>query len=201
MPKLFSFVLTEETGTRVFGVALHIYDESMPIDTFADSIANELGDGEQLPPWLSGGDGAVDCVYFPKCLVILSHHPFHDLFRTLLKHIYLVSLSESPLPLESYIQNIISECPLPPQGKIEVRYHLTGDSSLTISRPPPNQLPMARMGYRGLFSVLSTGNIIAVIGVLLQEGRVALCSKSYALLTPVAEALVSLLFPFVYQGI
>lgn len=96
VPKLFSFVLTEETGTRVFGVALHIYDESMPINAFADSIANELGDGEELPPWLSGGDGSVDCVYFPKCLVILSHYPFHDLFRTLLKHIYLVSLSESP---------------------------------------------------------------------------------------------------------
>lgn len=201
VPKLFSFVLTEETGTRVYGVALHVYDSSMPIDAFADSIGNELEGGEELPPWLSGGDGSVDCVYFPKCLVILSHHPFHDLFRTLLKHVYLISLSESPLPLERYIQNIISECPLPPQGKIAVRYHLTGDSSLTISRPPPNQLPMARMGYRGLFSVLSTGNIVAVVGVLLQEGRVALCSKSYALLTPVAEALVSLLFPFVYQGI
>ena len=203
VPKMFSFVLTEDTGTRVYGAALHIYDESMPIHAFADAISDELEEGQELPAWLrgGGGEGSVDCVYFPKCLVMLSHYPFHDLFRTLLKHIYLISLSEAPLPLERFIQNIISECPLPPQGKIEVRYHLTGDTALTISRPPPNVLPMARMGFRGLFSALSTGNIMAIIGILLQEGRIALCSKSYALLTPVSEALISLLFPFVYQGI
>ena len=202
VPKMFSFVLTEDTGTRVYGAALHIYDESMPIHAFADAIAEELEEGQELPAWLQGGggEGSVDCIYFPKCLVVLSHYPFHDLFRTLLKHIYLISLSESPLPIERFIQNVISECPLPPQGKIGVRYHLTGDTALTISRPPPNALPMARMGFRGLFSALSTGNIMAISGVLLQEGRIALCSKSYALLTPVSEALISLLFPFVYQG-
>jgi len=203
VPKMFSFVLTEDTGTRVYGAALHIYDESMPIHAFADAVAEELEEGQELPAWLQGGggEGSVDCVYFPKCLVLLSHYPFHDLFRTLLKHIYLISLSEAPLPLERFIQNVVTECPLPPQGKIEVRYHLTGDTALTISRPPPNALPMARMGFRGLFSALSTGNIMTVIGILLQEGRIALCSKSYALLTPVSEALISLLFPFVYQGI
>jgi DENN (AEX-3) domain len=38
------------------------------------------------------------------------------------------------------------------------------------------------------------------MGCLLQETRVALVSKHYALLGPVAEALLSLLFPFHWQG-
>ena len=234
VPKMFTFVLTDEQGTRLYGTALHIYDQSLTIDAFRDVVrkAAAAADGEEgcegkdveLPAWLLRGDtehmqddddddeeedtevdvsidSAPECIYFPKCLVLLSHYPFHDTFRAVIKHLYMLSLGESPLPIERFIANFVSEVPLPPQGKIEVRYHLTGFRSLTISRPPENRLPMARFGYRPLFSVLSTGNIMVVIGILLQEGRVALCSKSYALLTPVAEALISFLFPFVYQGI
>ena len=231
VPKLFAFVLTDEQGTRLYGTALHIYDQSITIDAFRDLVrkaasdvaaaAGEEGGKADLPAWLLRGDtehiqedddeedadgdasvaSAPECIYFPKCLVLLSHYPFHDTFRAVIKHLYKLSLGESPLPIERFISNFVAEVPLPPQGKIEVRYHLTGSRSLTISRPPENRLPLARFGYRPLFSALSTGNIMVVIGILLQEGRVALCSRSYALLTPVAEALISLLFPFVYQGI
>eukprot|EP00978_Attheya_sp_CCMP212_P021643 scaffold63488_cov51-Attheya_sp.AAC.2 len=42
---------------------------------------------------------------------------------------------------------------------------------------------------------------MVVMGLLLQETRVALCSEHYSLLGPVAEALVSLLHPFAWQGL
>lgn len=60
---------------------------------------------------------------------------------------------------------------------------------------------MANFSFRPLFASLSVANVMVVIGCLLQETRVALVSRHYALLTPVAEALVSLLFPFRWQGL
>ena len=60
---------------------------------------------------------------------------------------------------------------------------------------------MANFSFRPLFAALSVPNVLLVIGCLLQENKVALLSSQYALLTPVAEALVSLMFPFRWQGL
>jgi len=94
----------------------------------------------------------------------------------------------------------VREVPLPPPGKVQVKFGFTVADIWTIERPPENQLPLANFSYQPLFSSLSVSNVLVVIGCLLQETRVALISKHYALLTPVAEALLSLLFPFHWQG-
>jgi hypothetical protein len=94
----------------------------------------------------------------------------------------------------------VCEVPLPPPGKVQVKFGFTVNDSWTISRPPENQLPMANFSYRPLFTCLSVSNVLVVMGCLLQETRVALVSKHYALLGPVAEALLSFLFPLHWQG-
>jgi DENN (AEX-3) domain len=95
---------------------------------------------------------------------------------------------------------IVCEVPLPPPGKVQVKFGFTIHDSWTIERPPENQLPMANFSYRPIFTCLSIPNILVVVGCLLQETRVALISKHYALLTPVSEALLSMLFPLHWQG-
>lgn len=89
-------------------------------------------------------------------------------------------------------------CTTPTQGQIEVKYALP-DRTLTIARPPKNRLPLAAFSFRPLFTCLSLDNVLTTFGLLLTEARVALVSRRLALLTPVAEALLSLLFPFVWQ--
>jgi hypothetical protein len=91
------------------------------------------------------------------------------------------------------------ELPLPPPGRIEVLFSLP-ESQLQISRPPRNQLPMVDFSYRPLFAYLSVDNILAIFSCLCQEMSICICSRNIALLTPVQEALLSLLFPFVWQG-
>ena len=59
---------------------------------------------------------------------------------------------------------------------------------------------MVDFSYRPLFAFLSIDNILAVFACLCQEMSVCICSRNIALLTPVQEALLSLLFPFVWQG-
>lgn len=55
--------------------------------------------------------------------------------------IYRITLSDSPMPVERYIANFVSEIPLPPPGQIQVQLTLP-DRSLIIARPPRNDLPL-----------------------------------------------------------
>jgi len=132
---------------------------------------------------------------------VLSHHPFFDLFREVLQQLYRITFVEAPLPIERYISNIVSEVPLPPQGKIKVEFGFTADKIISIQRPGINKLPMANFSYRPLFASLSVGNIMVVLGCLMQECKVALMSQYFSILCPVAEALMSALFPFEWQGL
>ena len=86
----------------------------------------------------------------------------------------------------------------PTQGQIDVRFSLP-DRTLTLARPPRNRLPLAAFSFRPLFACLSLDNVLTTFSLLLTEARVALVSRRMALLTPVAEALLSLLFPFAWQ--
>jgi DENN (AEX-3) domain len=81
-----------------------------------------------------------------------------------------------------------------------VKFGFTIHDCWTIERPPENQLPLVNFSFQPLFTCLSISNILVVVGCLLQETRVALVSKHYAVLGPAAEALLNLLFPFHWQG-
>ncbi len=72
--------------------------------------------------------------------------------------------------------------------------------TLSLKRPPPNQLPLADFSFRPLFSCLSVDNILTVIECLLCETQVVLHSSHVSILNPICEALLSLIFPLVWQG-
>jgi hypothetical protein len=54
---------------------------------------------------LSAHGEASDVMFFPKCLVILSHYPFFDLWRKFLLQLYQIALTEAPLPIERFVAN------------------------------------------------------------------------------------------------
>ena len=113
-----------------------------------------------------------------------------------------MSILETPLPIERYIANFTAELPLPPQGKVEVKFGFMSDVLCTISRPAPKELPLAKFSFLPLFTALSISNIVmVVVGCLLEETKVVLLSQRYGLLAPCAEALLSFLFSFEWQGI
>ena len=53
----------------------------------------------------SGGNNGNDVMFLPKCLVIISHYPFFDLWRSFLLQIYRIALTEAPLPIERFVTN------------------------------------------------------------------------------------------------
>ena len=83
---------------------------------------------------------------------------------------------------------------------MQVKFGFTVQDRWIIERPPENQLPLVNFSFQPLFTCLSVSNILVVLGCLLQETRLVLVSKHYAILGPVSEALLSLLFPFHWQG-
>lgn len=135
----------------------------------------------------------------PRCILLLSHHPFLSQASSFLKTLYRISISTSPLPIERYVSNYVSEVPLPPRGFTRVQCSI-GDVTLNLERPPVNRLPLVSLGLETLFSLLSTHHIEFVFASLLREKKIVLCSNSYGALTPSAEALLSLLYPFRWQG-
>lgn len=196
-PSFFTFVLTDVSGVKLYGAAMHAYELLEPLD-----LLPELG----LPAGFASAvtsDTASKIwpvVYVPKALVVLSHYPFFHLYKEFLESLYHVSLSPSLLPLERYIINFFSETPLPPQGLVEVNFAVNPKKVVQVTRPRKNQLPMIDFSFRPLFMLLSVDNIVATVTALCSELPVCIISENVALLTPVCESLLSFLFPFTWQG-
>lgn len=155
--------------------------------------------------------------YSPKAHILMSSQPIFGAMHTTLTQLVRLTLASSTvnsnngagnpkstvntenssalLPMEAYISYILHDIPLPPRGFASVGFTL-GDRHIIVSRPPINQLPLLDVPLETLFQCLDINNILLVFTALLCERRIALCSKYVHLLTPVAEALVSLLFPF-----
>lgn len=199
-PKFFTFILTTGEGDRLYGGALEIHDSTVTTGEIRDILLNSGYKGA-LPNFIERAEDTPELAFFSKSLVLLSHYPFYDLFRTCLKQLNMITLVEAPLPIERYIANVCREVPLPPQGRIKVEFSFTPDKVITIERPPWNQLPLANFSYRPLFSSLSIGNIMIVLGCLMEECKIVLLSQYYSMLCPSAEALLSALFPFEWQGL
>lgn len=189
-PFFFTIALTDENGRRQFGGVLQVHELMSPED-----MARLLN----IPPHSATWPVQWPVFYSIKSLLILSHYPYYNLFRETLEVLYRISLSAAPVPMERYIQHVITELPLPPQGKIEVAFTM-GDRTLTLWRPPKNQLPMVDFSLRPLFSTLCVDNILLIFGALCTETRICFCSSNSALLGPVTESFLSFLFPFVWQG-
>ena len=60
----------------------------------------------------------VDNIYSQKAICILSHYAFMDPFKEILKQIYRIHLSNTPIPIERYLVNILNEIPVPDKGNI-----------------------------------------------------------------------------------
>jgi hypothetical protein len=166
------------------------------------AVAREQGDPDPLllPQWLYDvavtGRPLPSPLWLPSALVLMSHHPLFGPMRNVLCQLLRLSVTPNlPLPLEHYVGHVIFDLPLPPRGYASVGLTL-GDRHIVIARPPPNELPGQDLPLRPLFQCLDLGNLLSVFTAVLCESQVALCSTHTALLTPVAEAICSLLFPF-----
>ncbi|CAG9324793.1 unnamed protein product [Blepharisma stoltei] len=187
--KVFSFMLSsaEETGqiSKIYITALIFYEQI----------------SEQLSNQLYIMQNEINKVYMPKAICLISHWPFIDQYKEILKEIYRLTISTYELPIERVICNLIQEIPLPDQGITVVEYTI-GNKTLQFSRPPPKYLPYfpgSCLEY--LFRSLSIDSIIDVWSCILSERKILLISRQKSILTYAAMGLECLIFPFKWEQV
>uniref|UniRef100_A0A667YID7 DENN/MADD domain containing 5B n=1 Tax=Myripristis murdjan TaxID=586833 RepID=A0A667YID7_9TELE len=146
-------------------------------------------------------DPARDTLYVSKALCLLTPLPFLQAARQFLSQLHqaVTSHTAPPLPLESYIHNILYEVPLPPPGR-SLRFHGV-QGPIMCQRPGPDELPLGDYPLGEAFSLLGVDNMVQLLTCVLLEMQVLLYSQDYQRLMTVAEGINTLLFPFQWQHI
>ncbi|XP_035378076.1 DENN domain-containing protein 5B isoform X3 [Electrophorus electricus] len=181
-----------------------------------DSLASSLDEPESPSSTSSssqaGGRGGCGCasssydaehdtLYVSKALCLLTSMPFMHACRRFLAqlHCAVTALQPPPLPLESYIYNVLYEVPLPPPGR-SLKFHGVYEP-IVCQRPGPAELPLADYPLGETFCLLGVENLVQLFTCVLLEMQVLLYSQDYQRLMVVAEGITTLLFPFQWQHV
>uniref|UniRef100_A0A6P4EWU8 DENN domain-containing protein 4C isoform X2 n=1 Tax=Drosophila rhopaloa TaxID=1041015 RepID=A0A6P4EWU8_DRORH len=191
-PVFSTFVLTVNDGTyKVYGSALTFYEDYDESQLSAEQ-KELLGWNEEL-----GGQHSLHMI---KAICLLSHHPFGDTFDKWLKYLHRMVLYgvNIPIPVERYITQLLDEVPFPAPS-IHLQLSSESNDRILLTQPEDSPLPRSGAGFHMLLQNLGTDNCLHVLLLALTEQKILIHSLRPATLTAVAEAIVSLLFPFKWQ--
>eukprot|EP00357_Protocruzia_adherens_P011024 CAMPEP_0115038160 /NCGR_PEP_ID=MMETSP0216-20121206/43241_1 /TAXON_ID=223996 /ORGANISM="Protocruzia adherens, Strain Boccale" /LENGTH=803 /DNA_ID=CAMNT_0002418503 /DNA_START=60 /DNA_END=2468 /DNA_ORIENTATION=+ len=169
-PTSFSFVLTEQSGERIYGTCLCFYEQAKS-DIIKKLHGVEVSDTKKL--------------YTPKSICLVSMWPFVDKFKELLKQIYRIHISSQTLPLERVICNLIDEVPLPGPGDYAVHYDI-GNTTIEFNRPSlsrPSYIHLESMEI--LFRTLSVDNVALLSHIALAITALMFPFKWLSVLIPI----------------
>nr|XP_060632765.1 DENN domain-containing protein 5B isoform X2 [Anolis sagrei ordinatus] len=170
-----------------------------------DSLASSLDEGDATSlakmQRYNSYDINRDTLYVSKCVCLITPLPFMQACKKFLIQLYKAVTCQQPppLPLESYIHNILYEVPLPPPGRSLKFYGVY--EPIICQRPGPNELPLFDYALRETFELLGLENLIQVFTCVLLEMQILLYSQDYQRLMTVAEGITTLLFPFQWQHV
>ncbi|XP_022377474.1 DENN domain-containing protein 5A isoform X5 [Enhydra lutris kenyoni] len=225
-PQFHAFIITREDGSRTFGFALTFYEEvtSKQIcsamqtlyhmhnaeydvlhSPFVDGRDHGMEDGEGTPGTklqrFNSYDISRDTLYVSKCICLITPMSFMKACRSVLEQLHqaVTSPQPPPLPLESYIYNVLYEVPLPPPGRSLKFSGVYGP--IICQRPSTNELPLFDFPVKEVFELLGVENVFQLFTCALLEFQILLYSQHYQRLMTVAETITALMFPFQWQHV
>jgi hypothetical protein len=150
---------------------------------------------------------AVRFWYYPRALCVLSRQGFFSQFRVLLHSLHAMFATDGEFFASTdaswtqFLVHVCDELPLPLPGRMDVELAWTAVSGL---RPRCRfHVPATVFDFSAVdapvhevFEWLDPSVVVQIIACLLCEGKVLLVSRHRSALTPVAESLLALLFPF-----
>lgn len=156
---------------------------SSPSTSSMDSLVSSLdeSDAESVVSACLGCAGSFDAsrdtLYVSKALCLFTPLPFLHASRQFLSQLHqaVASHTPPPLPLESYIHNILYEVPLPPPGR-SLRFHGV-QGPIVCQRPGPGELPMGEYPLGEAFSLLGVDNMVKLLTCTLLETQILLYSQ------------------------
>lgn len=201
-PQFHAFIITREDGSRTFGFALTFYEEvtSKQICSAMQTLYhmhNAEYDVFHAPPdgqdhsGLRDGGGAPgtklqrlnsydisrDTLYVSKCICLITPMAFMKACRSVLEQLHraVTSPQPPPLPLESYIYNVLYEVPLPPPGR-SVKFSGVY-APIVCQRPSTSELPLFDFPVREVFELLGVENVFQLFTCALLEFQILLYSQ------------------------
>ncbi|KAL1007392.1 hypothetical protein UPYG_G00086170 [Umbra pygmaea] len=142
-----------------------------------------------------------DTLYVSKCICLITPMAFPQACRKVLQQLHqaVSSTHAPPLPLESYVYNILYEVPLPPAGRSLKFSGVYGP--VVCQRPSTSELPLFDFPISQVFELLGVENVLQLFTCALLEIQILLYSKHYQRLMTVAETITALMFPFQWQHV
>ncbi|XP_023809225.1 DENN domain-containing protein 5A isoform X4 [Oryzias latipes] len=142
-----------------------------------------------------------DTLYVSKCICLITPMAFAQACRKVLQQLHqaVTSPQPPPLPLESYIFNILYEVPLPPPGRSLKFSGVYG--AIVCQRPSTSELPLFDFAIGEMFNLLGVENVLQLFTCALLEMQILLFSQHYQRLMTVAESITALMFPFQWQHV
>ncbi|KAA0723755.1 DENN domain-containing protein 5A [Triplophysa tibetana] len=142
-----------------------------------------------------------DTLYVSKCICLITPMAFAHACRKVLEQLHqaVISSQPPPLPLESYVYNILYEVPLPPAGRSLKFSGVYG--SILCQRPSTAELPLFDFHIQEVFELLGLENVLQLFTCALLEIQILLYSQHYQRLMTVAECITALMFPFQWQHV
>ncbi|XP_053321243.1 DENN domain-containing protein 5B isoform X1 [Spea bombifrons] len=215
--RTYGFVLTfyEEVTSKQICSAMqtlyHMHNAEQSNGVYAssscsmDSLASSVDDADATSlaklQRYNSYDISKDTLYVSKCVCLITPLPFMQPCKKFLTQLYkaVTSPQPPPLPLESYIHNVLYEVPLPAPGR-SLRFYGVYEP-IVCQRPGPGELPLSDYPLREAFELLGLENLVQLFTCVLLEMQILLYSQDYQRLMTVAEGVTSLLFPFQWQHV
>ncbi|XP_067886382.1 DENN domain-containing protein 4C isoform X2 [Heterodontus francisci] len=195
LPVFSTFVLTASSAEKVYGAAIQFY-ESYPMELLTEKQLMQLGLITAVGKKLITSK----TVHTNKCICLLSHWPFFEAFRKFLMFLYKLSVSgPHPLPIEKHISHFMHNVPFPSAQRPRILVQLSALDALILSQPVSTPLPLRGANFSTLLMNLGAENCATLLYFVLMENKVLLHSLRPAVLTGVAEAVVTMIFPFHWQ--
>lgn len=203
-PQFHSFIITREDGSRTFGFSLTFFEEvtSKQICSAMQTLYhmhNAEYDILHTPPSndkescsstgdcngtsvsklqrFNSYDISRDTLYVSKCICLITPMSFMKACKKVLEQLHqaVTSPQPPPLPLESYIYNILYEVPLPPAGRSLKFSGVYGP--IICQRPSTNELPLFDFPVKEVFELLGVENVVQLFTCALLEFQILLYSQ------------------------
>ena len=138
--------------------------------------------------------------YIPKCLCLVSVHPYINKFEEILRTIYnIVSSDKYPnIFIDQIIEKLIIETPKIPRGlkRIVLKFP---NNQIELTETKMNEFPSVNVNLAYTFDILNINNIIEIYKYLLYETKLIFFSENLYKLTNTILSFIFLLTPFNYQ--
>ncbi|XP_025406020.1 DENN domain-containing protein 4C isoform X2 [Sipha flava] len=192
-PIFSTFVLTvSDASEKVYGAAITFYEKYNKNLTIEQQKLLGLKDSIELKKGIS--------LHANKSVCVLSHWPFFDTFEKFLLFLFNSSLNDQiPIPIERYITHLVDEVPFPSPERPQILVQLSMDTQLILTQPEDLPIPRSGAGFHQMIMNLHPDNCLLLLLCALTEQKLLIHSLRPDVLTAVAEAVSTLIFPFKWQ--